>query len=589
MAAQCAMLASRLREREEELLNVRRELVEAREEVTTYRAMKEWRDEEKGRQHGGWQRERQQLSDKVERMTQQQAAERKQHEDEVIRLTADIHTLLATIDQQHTATQQLEQQTAQQQHSIAQLQSQLLTHETTISASTERESLLQQSLQHAALQHNQRLTQQQSEHEAEVRAVRLEGEQTERLLQAQVAAVRVALLEAQADADASRAKRLQQARQHERLQQDSRERVQAMEKEREAERVRLAAVESEVEESRVRLAAMHLESAEQTEQGQQERAKLSALLLEARHQLGELTSTNRQLQAELDIWQSHKDQDSKVSPTQLRYSIKHHSIAAAASTHIAVWCCVYVRRRAQMRQQQVQQFESRLQRADERLHSSQQDFEAKLTAQQLEHQQLTQQHQAELAHLTQQLAARTEQLTAVRAELDALHHSHSELTSSQHSASQSLEHALAELQHRCVLLTEERDAAVRCQTEAAVGRETEEGRLAEVRRKWAEAEEEARRWQEEAERAEADRVRVRGEKMRERMEADRKERKARDDTERREWLDRVMGSQGARPGTASPMLERRGAGRARLIENSCGGVSSGSEEKQQIIFERSAS
>jgi len=49
MAAQCAMSAAKLREREEEL---RRGLVEAREAVTTYRAIKESRDEAKGRQVG---------------------------------------------------------------------------------------------------------------------------------------------------------------------------------------------------------------------------------------------------------------------------------------------------------------------------------------------------------------------------------------------------------------------------------------------------------------------------------------------------------------------------------------------------------
>lgn len=322
MAAQCAMLAARLREREEELMNVRRELVEAREEVTTYRAMKDWRDEEKGRQHSGWQRERQLLTDKVERMVQQQTSERKHHEDEAARLTTDIHTLLATIDQQHSATQQLEQHNTQQQLHIANLQSQLLVHETNLTASTTRESLLQQSITQLTHQLTQRLTHVQSEREGELRSMRLESEQTERLLQSQVAAVRVALLEAQADADVSRAKRLKQARQHERLQQESRERVQSMEKEREAERQRLAAAEAEVEESRARLAALHTESAEQTEQSQQERGKLSALLLESRHQLGELMSSNRKLQAELDIWQSHKEQDGKVSSTHIHTPIE---------------------------------------------------------------------------------------------------------------------------------------------------------------------------------------------------------------------------------------------------------------------------
>ena len=317
MAAQCAMLAARLREREEELLNVRRELVEAREEVTTYRAMKEWRDEEKGRQQGGWQRERQLLNDQLELATQQHASERKHHEDELAQLAADIQTLLATIAQQHAATTQLEQHSAQQQQLNGRLQSQLLVHETNLSACTAREALLHQSIQQLTSQHTQRLAQLQSEHEAEVKSLRLESEQTERLLQAQVAAVRVALLEAQSDVDASRAKRLAQARQHERLQQDSRQRVQALEKEREAERQRLAAAEAEVEESRLKLAALHTSSAEQLEQAQQERAKLSALLADARQQLGELTSSNRQLQAELDIWQAHKEQDGKVSDAQL--------------------------------------------------------------------------------------------------------------------------------------------------------------------------------------------------------------------------------------------------------------------------------
>ena len=293
LAAQCAMLAARLREREEELMNARRELTEAREEVTTYRAMKEWRDEEKGRQQGGWQKDRRLLTDKLERLEQHHTTERKQHEDEASRLTADIHTLLSTIEQQHTATQQLEQHSVQQQQLIAQLQSQLLVHQTSLSASTARESLLQQSIQQLADQHSQRLAQLKSEHEAEVKSLRLETEQTERLLQAQVAAVRVALLEAQADADVSRVKRLKLAKQHERLQHESRGRVQAMEKEREAERQRLAAAEAEVDDSRERLAAMHTESAESVERAQQERTKLSALLLEARQQLGELSSSNR--------------------------------------------------------------------------------------------------------------------------------------------------------------------------------------------------------------------------------------------------------------------------------------------------------
>jgi len=298
--------------------------------------MKEWRDEEKGRQQSGWQRERQSLTEKLERAVQQQASERKHHEEEVSRLTADIHTLLATIDQQHTATQQLEQQhTAQQQH-MAQLHSQLLVHETNLSAITARESLLQHSIQQLATQHSQRLAQQHSQHDNQLKSLRSEHEQTERLLQSQVAAVRVALLEAQADVDTSRAKRLKQARQHERLQQESRERVQAMEKERETERHRLAAAEAEVEESRVRLAAMHTEAAEQMELSQQERAKLSALLVESRHQLGELTSANRKLQAELDIWQSHKEQDGKVS-SQDKQRICHEptpSPTAISYTHI---------------------------------------------------------------------------------------------------------------------------------------------------------------------------------------------------------------------------------------------------------------
>ena len=332
MAAQCAMLTARLREREEELLNVRRELVEAREEVTTYRAMKEWRDEEKGREKGGWRRERQQLTDKLEHAAEQQTRERKHHADEVARLTADIHTLLATIDQQHTASQQLEQHSSQQQQLIAQLHSQLLVQETNLSASATRESLLQQSVQQLSVQHSQLLTQQQSEHEAEVKSLRLESEQTERLLQGQVATVRVALLEAQADADASRGKRLKQARQHEKLQQQSRERVQAMEKEREAERQRLAAAEAEVEESRTRLAAVHSESAAQVEQAQQERARLSALLLEARHQLGELTSTNRKLQAELDIWHTHREQDGKVSQRHQQPLLSHVCISSTHSS-----------------------------------------------------------------------------------------------------------------------------------------------------------------------------------------------------------------------------------------------------------------
>ena len=416
MAAQCAMLAARLREREEELMNVRRELVESREEVTTYRAMKEWRDDEKGREQGGWQREKLVLTDKLERLAQQQATERKHHEDEVSRLTADIHTLLATIDHQHSATQQLEQHSAHQQQTIAQLQSQLLVHETTLSASSTRESLLQHSIQQLSLQHTQRLTQQQSEHEAEVKSMRLESEQTERLLQAQVAAVRVALLEAQADADASRTKRLQQARRHERLQQESRERVQAMEKDREAERRRLASAEAEVEESRARLAAMHTESAEQTERTQQEQAKLSALLLEARHQMGELTSTNRKLQAELEIWQSHKDQDAKVSRTRTQqHSHRPNSPLAAHAVGSQSDICLSLRVIcSQTHQLQVLQLESQLQRAQDQVKSAQQDFDDKLAAQQLDQQHQQQQHQATLAHLTQQVNSRTQQLTTLQ-------------------------------------------------------------------------------------------------------------------------------------------------------------------------------
>ena len=130
---------------------------------------------------------------------------------------------------------------------------------------------------------------------------------------------------------------------------------------------------------------------------------------------------------------------------------------------------------------------------------------------------------------------------------------------------------------------EERDAAVRYQSMAAVGREAEEGRLAEVRRKCAEAEDEARRWQEEAERADMERVRQRGEKVRERLEAERKARKATDDKEKREWLDRVMDSQSIHPPAAPSLLEwRAGAGsRSRLTEHSSSAHSS-NEEKQQI-------
>ena len=145
------------------------------------------------------------------------------------------------------------------------------------------------------------------------------------------------------------------------------------------------------------------------------------------------------------------------------------------------------------------------------------------------------------------------------------------------------------MEQRCELLTSERDAAVRQQSVELVGKEAGEGRLASVRRKWAEAEDEARRWQEEAERAETERVKARGDKARERLEAERKERKAKDDRARRDWLDRVMDQHGGQSATPPLRLERHASGRARLSEYSDGGGSgatSSSEEKQQVHFIR---